>query len=237
MLNNIEIVEIINNQPMTNSLKIAEVFSKRHDAVLRDIKKLKCSQEFNLHNFVEVNYAHTNGATYPMYNITKDGFVFLVMGYTGEKACQFKELYIKTFNKMEQDLKTPAIKQNLTPHDLDKDGFYLLPLTCAVSPSQLRYKIIKGTIYFKVSDIDTLLGVSRRDFASLRRDGDIRTATNYSIHNVLQDIGITPYSSDYLLNIWQILELCNHLKTRRAELLENILCYKIKPYFEKKIIA
>ena len=40
------------------------------------------------------------------YEMTKDGFSFLVMGYTGEKAGQFKERFINEFNKREQLLKS-----------------------------------------------------------------------------------------------------------------------------------
>lgn len=40
-----------------------------------------------------------------MYVMTKDGFSFLVMGYTGKKAGLFKEEYIKAFNTMERSLK------------------------------------------------------------------------------------------------------------------------------------
>lgn len=105
MLNNIEIVEIINNQPMTNSLKIAEVFGKDHSKVLRDVRKLECSKDFLASNFGEAEYTNADGVNYPMYNITKDGFVFLVMGFTGAKAAQFKEAYINEFNRMEQQLR------------------------------------------------------------------------------------------------------------------------------------
>ena len=38
--------------------------------------------------------------------MTRDGFTMLVMGYTGQKAMKFKELYIKRFNEMEQFIKT-----------------------------------------------------------------------------------------------------------------------------------
>ena len=37
--------------------------------------------------------------------MTKDGFTFLVMGYTGKKAAAFKEAYIKRFNEMEAELR------------------------------------------------------------------------------------------------------------------------------------
>ena len=95
---------IINDkgQDVTTSLKVAEVFGKRHDHVLRDILELNCSPEFRISNFGETPYVHPqNGQTYPMYQMTKDGFSFLVMGYTGERAGQFKELFIREFNKRE----------------------------------------------------------------------------------------------------------------------------------------
>jgi Rha family phage regulatory protein len=38
------------------------------------------------------------------YRITRDGFVFLAMGFTGTKAAQFKEAYINVFNQMEKQL-------------------------------------------------------------------------------------------------------------------------------------
>jgi len=40
-----------------------------------------------------------------MYEMTKDGFAFLVMGFTGAKAAAFKEAYINQFNAMETELK------------------------------------------------------------------------------------------------------------------------------------
>lgn len=33
--------------------------------------------------------------------LAKDGFSFLVMGYTGAKAAQFKEMFIAEFNRRE----------------------------------------------------------------------------------------------------------------------------------------
>ena len=75
---------------MVSSLTVAEVFEKRHDAVLRDIKNLDCSADFNLHNFVEIKYKDSKGRKQPCYNMTKDGFVFLVMGFTGSKALEWK---------------------------------------------------------------------------------------------------------------------------------------------------
>jgi Rha family phage regulatory protein len=88
------------HKPVTTSLLVAERFGKRHDDVLRAIRGLDCSPEFSLRNFTESNYG-LRGKQYPMYYITKDGFAFLVMGFTGLTAARFKEEYIEQFNKME----------------------------------------------------------------------------------------------------------------------------------------
>lgn len=92
---------------VTTSLIVAQVFGKRHDNVLRDIESLSCSEAFRLLNFEDTPYVNNqNGQTYRMYEMTKDGFSFLVMGYTGEKAGQFKERFINEFNKREQLLRS-----------------------------------------------------------------------------------------------------------------------------------
>lgn len=107
---------------VVTSLDIAETFEKRHDNVLKDIRELKCSDEFRLLNFEESKYLNQQNHKQPIYYITRDGFTLLVMGYTGEKAMRFKETYIKQFNAMEKALqgkliereKGIAVRQSLT---------------------------------------------------------------------------------------------------------------------------
>lgn len=89
-----------------DSLFVAQAFEKRHDAVLRDIRELDCSEDFRLHNFVESSYLNAQGKRQPSYCMTRDGFVYLAMGYRGRKAAQFKELYIRRFNEMESFIQT-----------------------------------------------------------------------------------------------------------------------------------
>ncbi len=91
-------------QPMVSSRKVAEIFSKDHDNVLRDIRNLDCSEEFFLLNFEEKHY-QSKRAKQPEFLMTKDGFTFLAMGYRGKKAAQFKEAYICRFNEMETFIK------------------------------------------------------------------------------------------------------------------------------------
>lgn len=89
-----------NGIPVVGSRYVSETFSKRHDAVLRAIENSECSDEFRKHNFVVSSYREGRGK-YKEYLLTKDGFSFTVMGFTGKKAAQFKEAYINRFNEME----------------------------------------------------------------------------------------------------------------------------------------
>ena len=60
--------------------------------------------EFNARNFALVEYRDAKGEARPQYLMTRDGFTFLAMGFTGAKAARFKELYIAEFNRMEEEL-------------------------------------------------------------------------------------------------------------------------------------
>jgi len=90
---------------LADSLKVAEIFNKDHKNVIRDIRELDCSEEFRELNFEPTEYMSVQGHKKPCYNMTRDGFVFLVMGYRGKKAASFKEAYIKRFNEMEEFIK------------------------------------------------------------------------------------------------------------------------------------
>ena len=91
-----------NDAPMTTSLKVADVFGKMHKDVLKAIEALDCSEEFRERNFALSSYNIVeNRRRYPMYLMTRDGFTFLAMGFTGARAAEFKEKYISEFNRME----------------------------------------------------------------------------------------------------------------------------------------
>lgn len=95
-----------NDQAMTSSLLVAKEFGKAHAKVMRDIENLNCSDEFRLANFGDSSFKNEQGREFPMLTMTKDGFSFLVMGYTGKKAARFKEAYINAFNKMESEIRS-----------------------------------------------------------------------------------------------------------------------------------
>lgn len=101
-------IAVIGGKPTTTSRDIAETFGKRHDNLLRAIAALECSAEFRALNFEDTfrEVAGPNGAMRKEveYRITRDGFAFLCMGFTGAKAALWKEKYIDTFNCMADKL-------------------------------------------------------------------------------------------------------------------------------------
>ncbi|EES7022880.1 Rha family transcriptional regulator, partial [Escherichia coli] len=105
-------IAIVDGQAVTSSLAVADFFSKRHDDVLKKIRILDCSPEFCARNFAETSILvrQPNGGTrkLPCYQITRDGFAFLAMGFTGKRAARFKEAYINAFNQMEKQLSKPS---------------------------------------------------------------------------------------------------------------------------------
>lgn len=105
--NNQHLVMVNNDRVVTTSLQVAEYFGKPHYDVLKSIKSLDCSDLFREGNFSLSCYTKKNGnitKSYPMYYMTRDGFTFLAMGFTGKVAAQFKEAYINAFNEMEEML-------------------------------------------------------------------------------------------------------------------------------------
>ena len=97
------------NSLVTDSRYVAEYFAKRHDNVVRAIKSLGCSSKFNRLNFEGVHYHDTKGEVRQAYQMTKDGFMFLVMGFTGKRAAEIKERYINAFNEMAEKLANKAL--------------------------------------------------------------------------------------------------------------------------------
>ena len=96
-----------NGEPRTTSYAVAQAFGKRHSDVLRSIKNMKCSTKFRERNFAftleNKKIGNTKRQT-GFYQMTERGFMFLVMGFTGEKADAIKEQFIDAFEWMANQL-------------------------------------------------------------------------------------------------------------------------------------
>lgn len=105
---------------VTTSRKIAIGFNKRHSDVLRDIENLGCSNEFTERNFALTSYKDVSGKSNKEYIVTEDGFSILCMGYTGDRAMEFKERYIAEFNAMRDELKRIHVERHQWQIERDK---------------------------------------------------------------------------------------------------------------------
>ncbi|MGG0259286.1 ORF6C domain-containing protein [Bacillus mycoides] len=101
-----ELVFEKNGEAVTDSLMIAEMFGKRHDNVLSDIKLQieYAGEEFSLLNFQESNYKTDRGRSYPKYNLTEEAFTLVVFGYNSKEAVQTKIRFIQEFKRMKNHI-------------------------------------------------------------------------------------------------------------------------------------
>ena len=143
-----------------DSRVVADVFEKQHKNVLQSIKQIVSdasgySREFTELNFQPSKYVDSTGRKLPTYLMTRDGFVALAMGFTGKRADQFKEAYIKRFNEMEQQiltiqalrdqnpLLTEAIKStrdNPKPYNYSNEADMLKRIVLGMTAKQYREK-------------------------------------------------------------------------------------------------
>lgn len=100
----VDLVTLKDGSAVTNSKVVSDVFGKVHRDVVRAINNLDCSKEFRARNFAQSHYISPQNKKLKCFEITRDGFAFLCMGFTGSKAAKWKEAYIKAFNKMERGL-------------------------------------------------------------------------------------------------------------------------------------
>lgn len=103
------VLAVVDGTPTTTSVDVARQFGKQHLHVMERIRALipelpeKHQSDFRL-----VDYIDAKGENRPAYELNRDGFVVLAMGFTGKKALGFKLAYIDAFNRMEAALHTPA---------------------------------------------------------------------------------------------------------------------------------
>lgn len=99
-----DLVTVKDNKPMVSTQDVSKAFGKVHAKLIRDIENLNCSDEFKVANFGTYSFTNKMNRSFNGYMMTKDGFAFLCMGFTGAKAAAWKEKYIGAFNSMDQSL-------------------------------------------------------------------------------------------------------------------------------------
>lgn len=135
---------------VTTSRNIAVVFGKEHRNVVRDIRAVidaNPDKNFTGLNFELSSYTDPTGRKLPEYQLTRDGTMLLIMGYTGPKAMALKTAYIKRFNEMEQALRngTQVQRQQVsyTPREL-LDAAQLIYQSAGLEGNQLTLALDKA---------------------------------------------------------------------------------------------
>lgn len=101
--------------PVTDSVKVATTFGKMHKNVLKAVRHLMAQNLAASKWFFETKYTDAAGKQQPLFLMNRDGFSLLAMSLTGEKALQFKVLFIDQFDKMETTIKEIVAAQPQTP--------------------------------------------------------------------------------------------------------------------------
>lgn len=130
---NTPVVTVVDGSVTTLSTDVATFFEKNHRGVVRSIENiLSTVSEDRVRNFAQtvVTRANPSGGA-PIkskaYRLTRDGFTFLAMGFTGARAQEFKWAYIDAFNKMEAALRQcPAQAQLPTPTLTEQQAYAIM---------------------------------------------------------------------------------------------------------------
>lgn len=214
-----ELIVLRRKEAVTTSLKVAEVFHKRHDNVLKSILNLDCSDRFRLLNFKETSYTDEWNRKQPMYYITRDGFTFLAMGYRGKKAAAFKEAYISAFNKMEKFI---AEKQSAEYLEARAQGKLVRKAETDVIKELVEYAKEQGSEHatWYYSNLTKLAnktaGVTKRDEADFMELLNLTMAERAILDTIRKGIAAgLPYK--------EIFKNCK----ARLELLKEVACLAI----------
>lgn len=151
------IVREVDGELRADSRDVSAYFRKRHADVLRAIRDLQCSDEFRRCNFASFSINNLQGEATSHVTMTKDGFAFLVMGFTGVAAAVFKEAYIGQFNAMEAELRR---RSAIDPVALLNDPAALRGLLAGYSEkvigleSQIAAQAPKLEAYARIAEAD-----------------------------------------------------------------------------------
>lgn len=182
-----ELIELRRNEAVTTSLQIAEHFGKRHNNVVAKISEIVARNEATQKMFKESTYKAEDNQLHRMFYINRDGFAFLVMGFTGKKADAWKLKYIEAFNKMELLL---AERATATWLEERRTGILTRKEETSVIQQLIEYAKEQGSehseklymVYTKLAN--TMAGVSDRDLAPIHKLCELNLIENIILNQI-----------------------------------------------------
>lgn len=138
-----------NGKFFCDSRDIAAHFGKQHKNVLQSIDKaLEECGDFGRLNFQPISYLDGAGRPQRAFGLTRDGFSYVAMGFTGAKAADWKIKYLTVFNAMEDELRalSSAIPSAIMPRieKLEGDLSALVDLCFSQPQPEPGFIIIKA---------------------------------------------------------------------------------------------
>lgn len=126
------VVTVVNGNVTTLSTDVASFFEKQHKHVIAAIENIVATlpqeRQPNFRQTVVTRANPSGGAPIKSkaYRLTRDGFTFLAMGFTGARAQEFKWAYIDAFNKMEAALRQCPVAAEISAARLTVEHQYAI---------------------------------------------------------------------------------------------------------------
>ena len=137
----VPVVYVKDGEVFANSRDVAAFFGKNHKDVLRAIRNLiEADADLGRRNFAPFKINDLTGETTSHYEMDRDGFTFLAMGFTGARALKWKKRFIEAFNAMEAELR--RVSEADAPIDLnDPKALRGLLLNYSEKAEQLQQQV------------------------------------------------------------------------------------------------
>lgn len=174
-------------------MQVAKKFGKRHADVIRTIENLmkNDSTQNCVQCFKQVFYKDESGKKNKKYLMNRDGFTFLVMGFTGKKANEWKWQYIKAFNQMENFIREKSTQVWI---ETRKAGKLTRKAETDTIQKLVEYAKMQGSshaemLYMTYSKLaKKMTGINNRDEATVMQLNNLSLMENIILHEI--DLGI-----------------------------------------------
>ncbi|WP_050865110.1 Rha family transcriptional regulator [Burkholderia pseudomallei] len=119
-----EFVMLDGDTIVTDSRLVAAHFGKQHKNVLRDIYAMRDSKKSEIRAYYELNFEpveelDAKGELRILFRMTRNGFLVLTMGFTGEQALLIKIAFIDAFDAMAEYIKKHERSISERRHDYE----------------------------------------------------------------------------------------------------------------------
>ncbi len=183
-----ELVSVMDNEVVCDSLIVADKFKKRHDNVIRDISNLLKNEEIKSRKlFTQSYYTDSKGRTYKKYLMNRKGFTILAMGFNGKEALHWKLIYSDAFDKMEEMLKERNTQLWIEQRT---QGKLVRNAETGVIKQLIQYAQEQGSthadmLYMTYSKLaNKMAGISDRDLATFQQLSELSFIENIILNQI-----------------------------------------------------